>query len=163
MKISLRFHVSDPLWKRDKKINLALKSSVNVHAAEASRTTAQGRPADVRGDGLHTAGRMPLARSSSHIWTRGIPFTLAGGVGVCPDCGRSYCGRCWRGKLKAKLRFVDTSHIKVHQDASNPAGGQQNQAIGSTKGGLNTKLSAWVDSQGQPVSLSFGPGTSGRM
>ncbi len=58
----------------DKKINLALKISVNVHAAEASRTTAQGRPADVRGDGLHTAGRMPLARSSSHIWT--VEFRL---------------------------------------------------------------------------------------
>jgi transposase len=27
-----------------------------------------------------------------------------------------------------KLRFLDASHIKVHQDASNPAGGQQNQA-----------------------------------
>jgi len=48
-------------------------------------------------------------------------------------------------------------HVKVHQDASNPAGGQQNQAIGRTKGGLNTKLSAWVDSQGQPVSLSLAP------
>jgi transposase len=61
-------------------------------------------------------------------------------------------------KAQGQLRFVDTSHIKVHQDASNPAGGQQNQAIGRTKGGLNTKLSAWVDSQGQPVSLSLAPG-----
>jgi hypothetical protein len=29
--------------------------------------------------------------------------------------------------------------VKVHQDASNPVGGQQNQAIGRTKGGLNAK------------------------
>lgn len=61
-------------------------------------------------------------------------------------------------KAKGKLRFLDASHIKVHQDASNPAGGQQNQAIGRTKGGLNTKLSAWVDGQGKAVSLSLAPG-----
>ena len=43
---------------------------------------------------------------------------------------------------QGKLRFLDASHVKVHQDASNPAGGQQNQAIGRTKGGLNTKVNA---------------------
>jgi transposase len=58
-----------------------------------------------------------------------------------------------------KLRFLDASHIKVHQDASNPAGGQQNQAIGRTKGGLNTKLSAWVDGRGRVISLSLAPGS----
>jgi len=61
-------------------------------------------------------------------------------------------------KAKGKLRFLDASHIKVHQDASNPAGGQQNQAIGRTKGGLNTKLSAWVDGRGKAVSLSLAAG-----
>jgi hypothetical protein len=45
---------------------------------------------------------------------------------------------------QGKLRFLDASHVKVHQDASNPAGGQQNQAIGRTKGGFNIKISAWV-------------------
>lgn len=56
------------------------------------------------------------------------------------------------------LRFVDASHIKVHQDASNPAGGQQHQAIGRTKGGLNTKLTAWVDGRGRPVQVALSPG-----
>jgi transposase len=59
---------------------------------------------------------------------------------------------------QGKLRFLDASHVKVHQDASNPAGGQQNQAIGRTKGGLNTKVSAWVDGRGLAVSLSLAPG-----
>jgi transposase len=59
---------------------------------------------------------------------------------------------------QGRLRFLDASHIKVHQDASNPAGGQQNQAIGRTKGGLNTKLSAWVDGRGRAVSLSLASG-----
>lgn len=59
---------------------------------------------------------------------------------------------------RGKLWCVDTSHIKVHQDASNPVGGQENQAIGRTKGGLNTKLSAWVEGWGRAVSLSVAPG-----
>jgi len=56
------------------------------------------------------------------------------------------------------LRFVDASHIKVHQDASNPAGGQAGQAMGRTKGGLNTKLTAWVDSRGRAVQVALVPG-----
>ena len=46
-------------------------------------------------------------------------------------------------QAQGKLRFLDASHVKVHQDASHPAGGQQNQAIGRTKGGLNTKVNVW--------------------
>ena len=56
------------------------------------------------------------------------------------------------------LRFLDASHSQVHPDASNPAGGQQHQAIGRTKGGLNTKLTAWVDTAGRAVTLHLAPG-----
>jgi transposase len=62
------------------------------------------------------------------------------------------------GRAKGRLRFLDASHVKVHQDASNPAGGQQNQAMGRTKGGLNTKLTALVDVRGHALSLSLSPG-----
>jgi transposase len=61
-------------------------------------------------------------------------------------------------KAKGVLRFLDASHVKVHQDASNPAGGQQNQAMGRTKGGLNTKVSAWVDGFGRAVWLTLAAG-----
>ena len=61
-------------------------------------------------------------------------------------------------KAKGVLRFLDASHVKVHQDASNPAGGQQNQAMGRTKGGLNTKISAWVDGGGRAICLSLAAG-----
>jgi transposase len=61
-------------------------------------------------------------------------------------------------QAKGKMRFLDASHVKVHQDASNPAGGGQNQVIGRTKGGLNTKISAWVDGRGRAVGLSLAPG-----
>lgn len=56
------------------------------------------------------------------------------------------------------LRFLDASHIKVHQDASNPAGGQWTQALGRTKGGLNTKLTAWVDGRGRALLVSVAAG-----
>jgi len=55
-------------------------------------------------------------------------------------------------------RFVDSTYIKLHQDGANPAGGQQAQCIGLTKGGLNTKLTALGDSSGRAVSLSLLPG-----
>jgi hypothetical protein len=41
--------------------------------------------------------------------------------------------------------FVDSTHVKVHADGSNPAGGQAPQAMGRTKGGLNTKIHAVVN------------------
>jgi len=57
-----------------------------------------------------------------------------------------------------KIRCVDCSHIKVHRDAANTIGGQANQAMGRTKGGLNTKLAAVVDGIGRAVGLSLAPG-----
>ncbi len=59
---------------------------------------------------------------------------------------------------RGTLRPLDATHIKVHQDAANPAGGQAGQALGRTKGGLNTKLTALVDLQGRPLQLTLAPG-----
>jgi transposase len=56
------------------------------------------------------------------------------------------------------LRPLDATHIKVHQDAANPAAGQSFQAIGRTKGGLNTKLTALVDASGRALQLALAPG-----
>jgi transposase len=61
-------------------------------------------------------------------------------------------------QLKGRRRFLDATHIKVHRCASNPPGGQEGQALGRTKGGMNTKLHAVVDEAGQPVSLFLSPG-----
>jgi len=57
-----------------------------------------------------------------------------------------------------ELRHLDCSHIKLHQHGANPPGGQAAQAMGRTKGGLNTKLSAVVDARGRAVGLSLAPG-----
>lgn len=57
-----------------------------------------------------------------------------------------------------QLRHVDCSHIKLHQHGANPRGGQEAQAIGRTKGGINTKLAAVVDARGRAVGLCLAPG-----
>src|SRR5271169_6483914 len=57
-----------------------------------------------------------------------------------------------------RVRFIDGSHIKLHQFGTNPAGGQSTQAIGRTKGGLNTKVSALVEGHGRLVLAVVTPG-----
>lgn len=58
---------------------------------------------------------------------------------------------------QGQLRHVDATHIKVHQDASS-GGHQEDQAVGKTKGGLNTKLTAMVDGLGRAVRLALAAG-----
>lgn len=59
---------------------------------------------------------------------------------------------------KGQLRYVDCSHIKLHQAGANPRGGQSAQAIGRTKGGINTKLAAIVERHGRAVALGLAAG-----
>jgi len=61
-------------------------------------------------------------------------------------------------RAEGELRHLDCSHIKLHQHGANPQGGQAAQAMGRTKGGLNTKLSAVVDARGRAVALGLSPG-----
>lgn len=63
----------------------------------------------------------------------------------------------WR-KSRA-VAMIDATHIKVHRDGANPAGGQQHQAMSRTKGGLNTKLHVAVDARSQPQALILTAGT----
>ena len=63
-----------------------------------------------------------------------------------------------RSAAEGQLRHLDATYIKLHQDATNPAGGQCLQAIGRTKGGLNTKLTALVDGRGRELQLRVDAG-----
>jgi transposase len=56
------------------------------------------------------------------------------------------------------LRHLDCSHIKLHQHGANPRGGHAAQAMGRTKGGLNTKLAAVVEVRGRAVAVSLAAG-----
>ena len=55
-------------------------------------------------------------------------------------------------------RFLDATHVKAHRCASNARGGREHQALGRTKGGLNTKIHAVVDLRGRPVNLLLSAG-----
>ena len=76
---------------------------------------------------------------------------------------------CQRGTLQKVLtqfgpelapgwHFVDSTHVKVHADGANPAGGQASQAMGRTKGGLNTKIHAVVNARSQAVVIALSAG-----
>ena len=60
--------------------------------------------------------------------------------------------------LQGSRFFLDSTHVKVHRCASNPAGGQAAQAMGTTRGGLNTKIHAVVDEAGLPGRLLLSAG-----
>jgi transposase len=60
--------------------------------------------------------------------------------------------------LRGSRRFLDTTHVKLHRCACNPAGGQASQAMGRTKGGMNSKVGAIVDEAGQPIRLLLSAG-----
>jgi transposase len=57
-----------------------------------------------------------------------------------------------------RLWLADGSHIKVHQHGANPTGGQAAQAIGRTKGGLNSKLTVLADTHGRIVDFTLAAG-----
>ncbi len=62
------------------------------------------------------------------------------------------------GRGFGKIRSMDTTCIKVHMHGANPAGGQKAQAMGRTKGGLNTKLALIVDGLGRPIAMKLAAG-----
>lgn len=61
----------------------------------------------------------------------------------------------WECAQSGRLGAMDSTHVKVHRSGCNPAGGQAAQAIGISRGGLNTKLHAIVADNGEPLAMSF--------
>ncbi len=78
---------------------------------------------------------------------------------------RRWCERgIWKailerlGTLESRqLRLLDATHDKVHKDSST-GGHHQTQAIGRSKGGVNTKIKALVDGLAWPVGLELAAG-----
>ena len=56
------------------------------------------------------------------------------------------------------LRILDTSHVKCHQDAARSPQTADEQKLGKTKGGRNTKVSAVVNERGKAVAMILVPG-----
>lgn len=63
-----------------------------------------------------------------------------------------------RPAVRGALRFIDSTLVKVHGAGCNPAGGQEAQAMGRSRGGLTTKLHAIVDEARMPVCLALSCG-----
>ena len=83
-------------------------------------------------------------------------------------CFRRWCESGMWAWILAKLAnqydefhvalILDASHVKAHQDASRNSLDADSQALGKTKGGRNTKLSAVVNLTGRLVALKLVPG-----
>ena len=79
---------------------------------------------------------------------------------------RYWCQREWfvailqqvGAEVAAGWHFLDSTHVKVHADGANPPGGQALQAIGRTKGGLNTKIHLIVNSRSQAITVCLSAG-----
>lgn len=54
--------------------------------------------------------------------------------------------------------MIDSSIIRDHQHAAGARGGQDDQALGRSKGGFSTKIHAKVDSFGMPLAFILTPG-----
>ncbi len=83
-------------------------------------------------------------------------------------CYRRWCAKGLWGYILARLNdeaptdeallILDASHMKVHQDATRTSQTSEDQLLGKTKGGRNTKLSAVVNAQGKAKHLVLVPG-----
>lgn len=56
-----------------------------------------------------------------------------------------------------KIRALDGSHCKAHQDACRSSCAPLERGLGKTKGGRNTKISAVVNSYGKALNLEIVP------
>jgi transposase len=61
-------------------------------------------------------------------------------------------------ELRSAIASLDSTFVKVHKAGCNPQGGQAQELMGRTKGGLNTKLHAVVDGDGVPRCLMLSGG-----
>jgi transposase len=61
-------------------------------------------------------------------------------------------------RLPGSRYLIDSSIIRAHQHAAGGTKGVRDHAIGRSRGGLSTKIHAFVDAQGLPVRLMLTPG-----
>lgn len=59
---------------------------------------------------------------------------------------------------RGKLRFIDGSYVRVHQDGAPPIEASEDQGVGTSRGGRSTKIHALVDLKGRPIKLIITPG-----
>jgi transposase len=61
-------------------------------------------------------------------------------------------------RAEGRLRFIDSTYVRLQQSGTNPAGGQRMQEMGPSRGGLTTKIHALVDGKGRALKLLLSGG-----
>ena len=59
--------------------------------------------------------------------------------------------------------MLDSTLVRAHQQAATGKGGDQNQALGRSRGGLTTKIHMLADSLGRPLRFILTPGQAGEV
>ena len=59
---------------------------------------------------------------------------------------------------EVKLRAIDATHCKAHQDSCRSPFDHEEEGLGKTKGGRNTKISACVTAEGNALKIEIIPG-----
>jgi transposase len=54
-----------------------------------------------------------------------------------------------------KVQMIDTSIVRVHQHGATAKKGDRDHCLGSSRGGLTTKIHALVDAKGRPIRLKL--------
>jgi len=58
-----------------------------------------------------------------------------------------------RGRSTHTQDESDSTHVKAHRSASGGEGGEENQAVGRSRGGRNTKIHGITDAKGRLLSF----------
>jgi Transposase DDE domain len=86
-------------------------------------------------------------------------FTIASIVGLGAASGSGFFVLSIKYRLSRDFD-ASVSIVKAHRAASGAKGGEQNQAIGISRGGRSTNIHAIVDSKGRPLNFTV---TGGRV
>lgn len=63
-----------------------------------------------------------------------------------------------RGELDWSAHYVDGTIVRAHQSAAGARGGQQNEALGRSRGGFSTKIHLRAEGGGKPMAFVLSGG-----
>jgi len=56
------------------------------------------------------------------------------------------------------MQMIDSTHVKAHRSAAGGKRGEENQAVGRSRGGCNTKIHALADAKGRLIAILLSGG-----
>jgi hypothetical protein len=77
-------------------------------------------------------------------------------LGAARRLGKAFPGACWKRTIQRHAN--DRVHARKSAPRSSRKSGEQKQAVGRSRGGLNTKIHALADVKGRLVAMARNPG-----